>query len=521
MGRQVNAAVAQDVEAGADNATVGAGRLVAVILVTAAAAIIYELLIGTQSVYLNGDSALQFSLTIGVFLAAMGAGAFFVRDPQGDITARLVRIEIAVALLGGVSGLLLYAVHATFAAGYLPAMVALVATLGILVGMELPLLAELLRRGGGVRGAFASALAVDYVGSLVGSLVFPLVLLPTLGVVKTALFTGGVNLLVVVLLLPGMPTAQRRRTLVAVGAAGSALLVAAVLAGRWVGWFEQRIYRDEILLAQTTRFQRIVVTRYRDDVRLYSDKELQFSSRDEYRYHEALIHPALAMVRHPERVLVIGGGDGLGVRELLKDRRVNAVTLVDIDPAMTDLGRTFAPVVALNRNALHDPRVEVVNADGFAFANRGNEPYDVIVLDLPDPRTEVLARLYSREFYARLLRRLNPEGVLVTQAGSPYYTRESYWSIVATLRALGLATHPYRINVPAFGEWGFVAASRKSHHWDALRLPLSRRYLTEPMLQQAARFDADTAPVATARPSTLEQPVVWRQYRQRVRYWRD
>jgi spermidine synthase len=170
---------------------------------------------------------------------------------------------------------------------------------------------------------------------------------------------------------------------------------------------------------------------------------------------------------------------------------------------------------------LADPRVEVVNADGFAFATRDADRYDVIVLDLPDPRTEVLARLYSREFYARLHRRLNPDGVLVTQAGSPYYTRESYWTIVATLRAVGLVTHPYRVNVPAFGEWGFVAASSQPRDWGALHLPLPRRFLTEPLLMQAAHFDPDTAPVTDARPSTLEQPVVWRQYRQRVRYWRD
>lgn len=497
-----------------------AARLALVVVITAAAAIVYELLIGTLSTYLNGDSALQYSLTIGVFLAAMGVGAFLTRDVGDDVLGRLVRIELAVAVLGGCSGLLLYAAHALFLGGYLAFMVALVAMLGCLVGMELPLLAELLRRTGGVKSAFASALSLDYFGSLVGSIAFPLLLLPVLGTAKTALVTGAINLIAVVLLVQGSePVMQRRQRFALVGAV---LLVAgAALSARMVAWFEHRMYRDEIVWAETTRFQRIVVTRYQNDLRLYSDQELQFSSRDEYRYHEALVHPALAVVRHPENVLVIGGGDGLAVRELLKDSRVRAITLVDIDPSMTRIGRTLPALVQLNAGALSDPRLRIVHGDGYRHAIVTRESYDLVVLDLPDPRTEPIARLYSREFYSRLLRKLNPGGVLVTQASSPYYTRESYWCIVATLRSLGLQAAPYRINVPAFGEWGFVLARREPIDWDRIRLDLPRRYLDEALLRSAAHFDADTSELPDSPVSTLESPKVWRLYRQRVRYWRE
>lgn len=497
-------------------------RLALVTIVTASAAIIYELLIGTLSTYLHGDSALQYSVTIGVFLAAMGAGAWLARDAEQrpDPVGLLVRIEVAVALLGGFSGLALYAAHAIVPSGYMVVMIGLLAVLGGLVGMELPLLAELFRRNGGVRGAFASALALDYVGSLLGSLAFPLLLLPSLGTVKTALVTGAINLAAVWLLVhrSGHPQIRRRWALLA--GAGLLLAAGAVHSARTVSFFEHRIYSDEIVWAETTRFQRIVVTRHQDDLRLYSDRELQFSSRDEYRYHEALIHPALALTRHPENVLIVGGGDGLATRELLKDPRVRQVTLVDIDPRMTRLGRELPQLVELNGGALSDPRIRVVNADGYRFAVETSEAFDVVVLDLPDPRTEPIARLYSREFYRLLLNRLNRGGTLVTQASSPYYARETFWTIDATLRSLDLHTRPYRINVPAFGEWGFVLARRRPFDWQAIELDLPRRYLTEPMLEHAARFDADTARPAQTPVSTLESPMAWRLYRKRVRYWR-
>jgi spermidine synthase len=496
------------------------GNLVAVILLTAGCSLVYELAIGTLSTYLMGDSALQFSLTIGVFLAAMGAGAWFAREPGPDPLARLVRIEIAVAVLGGLSGFLLHGAHAVLLDGYTPAMIAVLAVLGTLVGMELPLLAELLRRAGGVRGVFASALAVDYLGALLGSLAFPLALLPMLGTVKAALAAGAVNLVAVTLLLPGLAGAARRRAQLAVAVAGVLIVLAGAWAGQVVSHFEHRLYRDEVLHAETSRFQRIVVTRWRDDLRLYADRELQFSSRDEHRYHEALVHPALAAVSRPERVLVIGGGDGLAVREVLKHPQVVEVVLVDIDPAMTALGRDFPPLVELNRGALADPRVRIDHRDGFAYLREADAGYDVIILDLPDPRTEDLGRLYTLEFYRLAVRALGADGVLATQATSPYYARETFWTIEATLAAAGLATVPYRVHVPAFAEWGFVLGARRPMDPATLRLDLPARWLDVGQFRAALAFDRDTARLPDLPASTLEAPWAWRHYRERTRYWR-
>ncbi len=502
-----------------DAAVARPGRVAAVVVITAATAIVYELLIATLATYLSGDSALQYSLTIGVYLAAMGLGAWWARDPGERPWARLVGIELAVAAMGGLSGLLLYASHSLLQDGDLVVMVAWLLVLGSLVGMELPLLAELLRRHGGAAGVFGRTLAADYLGSLVGSLAFPLLLLPTLGCVNAALAAGAANLVAVALLIESAPPDERpgwRPLLLGASLLGTGALASAHL----VSWFEHRLYQDEVVYAETTRYQRIVVTRFRDDLRLYSDRELQFSSRDEYRYHEGLVHPLLAAVHRPGDVLVIGGGDGLATRELLKDPRVTSVTLVDIDPAMTRLGRELPELVELNRGAFADPRVRIVNADGFRFLADNRTLFGAAVVDLPDPRTESLARLYSLEFYRLLRHALAADGALVVQASSPYYARASFWSVDATLRAAGFVTRPYRVDVPSFGEWGYVLAGPTLPDWSALHLGLPRRYLSDPLLAAAIVFDADTAAPPDPPVSTLESPQVWRLYREGMRYWR-
>ena len=264
-----------------------------------------------------------------------------------------------------------------------------------------------------------------------------------------------------------------------------------------------------------------MITQYENDLRLYSDQELQFSSRDEYRYHEALIHPALSLLQTPGKVLIIGGGDGLATREILKDARVNAITLVDLDPLMTKISRELPQIRALNQDSLHNPKVKIVNADGYRFLIETPQHFDLIVLDLPDPRTEAISRLYSREFYLLAKKKLSADGILVTQASSPYYARESYWCINQTLLSTSLKTLPYRVNVPAFGEWGFILASRKTLSFDHLQLLLKHRFINAEMLRQATVFDTDTNTVANSPVSSLETPYVWRLYRKRVHYWRS
>ena len=198
------------------------------------------------------------------------------------------------------------------------------------------------------------------------------------------------------------------------------------------------------------------MTRWRDDYWLYINGNQQFSSYDEERYHEPLVHPALSLAGHRQEVLILGGGDGLAAREVLKYRAVSRLTLVDLDPAMTELAASHPVLVRLNNNALSDPRVEIVHADAFAFLQTDGRLFDVIIVDLPDPNSVALARLYSLNFYRLCKKQLKHGGVLVTQATSPFFTRRAFVCIYKTLQAAGLSPLAYHNHIPTMGEWGFV-----------------------------------------------------------------
>jgi spermidine synthase len=282
---------------------------------------------------------------------------------------------------------------------------------------------------------------------------------------------------------------------------------------------EERMYQDEIIYAEQSPYQRIVLTSYQDDVRLYLDRELQFSSRDEYRYHESLVHPAMSLAPSREQVLVIGGGDGMAAREILKYNDVERVTLVDLDPTMTRLGQTFGPLVALNGGALNDPRVTLVNADGYSFLADSSDLYPVIIIDLPDPRNEGLVKLYSRQFYELVKRHLARGGIFVQQASSPYFVRQAYWCVAHTAESAGLAVQTYHTYIPSFGDWGFVLGSDLTVDWQRAAVRVPTRYIKTERLADMVAFDADMAEIDTE-VSTLENPVVLRYYLAAWRKWR-
>ncbi len=203
------------------------------------------------------------------------------------------------------------------------------------------------------------------------------------------------------------------------------------------------------------------MTRRGNDMRLYLDGGLQFSTRDEYRYTESLVYPALG--NGARSVLVLGGGDGLAARELLRQPGVGKIVQVELDPAVIDLARTT--MRDANGGSLDNPRVKVVIGDAMTWL-RGRirtsprRGFDAVIVDLPDPDTPVLGRLYSTEFYALAARALAPGGLMVVQAGSPFSTPTAFWRTVSTIRAAGYAVTPYHVHVPTFGDWGFALAHR-------------------------------------------------------------
>lgn len=487
------------------------------VFLIAACGLIYELIAGALASYLLGDSVLQFSTVIGAYLFAMGVGSWLSRYIRRGLVARFIAIELMVGLLGGFSSALLFFAFA-YSAGFRFLLYGLVLLIGVLVGLEIPLLMRILRERYQLRELVANVLTFDYLGALGASLVFPLFLVPRLGLVRGAMLFGLINALVALwstwLFRSHLvqPLLQR-----ASAAAVAALLGAGLVLGQQItDTADAALYSDDVILARTTPYQRIVLTHWKDDYRLYLNGHLQFSSRDEYRYHESLVHPGLASIALPRRALVLGGGDGLAVREILRYPSIEAVTLVDLDPEMTRLFSTHPLLVKLNQGSLRDRRVRVINADAFPWLEASREQYDFIAVDFPDPNSYSLGKLYTTAFYRLLRRALAAGGAAAVQATSPMFARQSFWCIYETLKTAGFRAYPYHAYVPSFGEWGYVLATHGD--WQPpQRLPAGLRFLTSQNVATLFEFPPDLAPVP-AQPNRLFDQVLVRYY---DREWRE
>ncbi|MCA9140225.1 MAG: polyamine aminopropyltransferase, partial [Planctomycetales bacterium] len=368
------------------------------VLVIATCGLIYELLAGTLASYLLGDSVTQFSLVIGVYLSALGVGSWLSRYVERGVARTFIEIEIGLALLGGLSAPILFIAFAQIT-WFRIALFGSVFAIGILVGLELPLLMRILRDHLDFRELVARVLTFDYIGALLASVLFPILLVPRLGLVRTSLMFGILNAVVGVwgtyLLRPLLSDrglgALRGRGFMVIGL----LTVAFIKADSLTSWTEEVILGNPIVYSQQSEFQRIVVTRNQGGFQLHLNGHLQFNSKDEYRYHEALVHPPMTLSDAPENVLVLGGGDGLAVREILRYSSVKTVTLVDLDPAITTLATDFQPLAELNGNSLADPRVSVINRDAFVWITEGDKKFDVAIIDFPDPGSYSVGKLYT------------------------------------------------------------------------------------------------------------------------------
>ncbi len=491
------------------------------VLVVATCGLVYELLAGTLASYVLGDSVTQFSLVIGVYLSALGAGAWLSGFIETGLARKFVEVELAVALVGGVSAPLLFLAFGRV--GYFqPLLFGVVFLVGVLVGLELPLLMRILKDQLDFKELVSRVLTFDYLGALVASVLFPIFFVPKLGLVRTSLLFGLLNAAVGLWatwilrpIIPGRVGGLRVR---------GVLVVALLAAGLWQAdaltrLAEDGLYAGEIVHAQSSPYQRIVVSRSPAGFHLYLNGHLQFASTDEYRYHEALVHPALSLAGSPRRVLVLGGGDGLGLREILRWPSVETVTLVDLDPAMTGLSAAFPPLADLNRHAFDDPRVTVVNQDAFVWLDEGaGDLFDVAVIDFPDPSTYRVGKLYTTRFYRLLARRLSPAAAVAVQCTSPLFAPRTYWCVVRTLEAAGFTVRPYHAAVPSFGVWGFALARREPFEVPAVPPLPGLRFLTRETVPTLFALPADLGPVPVEINRLDNQAVVryheteWRRY---------
>ena len=426
--------------------------------VVATCGLIYELLAGTLASYLLGDSVMQFSTVIGTYLFAMGMGSWCSRYVKTNELAVFVRVEVLIAAIGGGSTAVLFLLFDRVEDFRLP-LYGLVLVIGALVGLEIPLLMRILKDRLEFGDLVSKVLTFDYVGALAASLLFPLLLVPHLGLIRTGFLFGLFNAGVAVALIAMLPGRRLRGELVAALVVVAALLAGIVVSERIERTAEVAAYGDPIIYARATPYQRIVLTKRGDDLRLFLNGNLQFSSRDEYRYHEALVHVPLSRVAHLRDVLVLGGGDGLAVREILKYPMVRSVTLVDLDPEMTALFTRSGMLAALNRHSLASPKVHVVNADAFRWLRANRRRFDAVLVDFPDPTNFSVGKLYTVSFYRELARAMAPWAVASVQSTSPLVAPNAYWTVSTTLEAAGLKTRGYHAYVPSFGEWGFVLAS--------------------------------------------------------------
>ncbi len=491
------------------------------VFITGLCGIVSEYVLSTIASYLLGDTIVQWVLVISLFLFAMGWGSRLTKRVTHGEVSRFVLVECLLAAVVAFAPPLAYGVSAY------PHMVSVVVygasvVVGVLIGMEIPLIIRINSRFETLSLNLGNVLEKDYLGALVGGVFFVFIGLPKMGVVSLGLLLGLLNWCVAVAFWFVFREREGRRIALVIACVGMCIIGGSPFATAFASWGEERKYRDTILYTHQSVYQRIVITKWREFFWLYLDGHEQFSSYDEYRYHECLVHPAMVGAAARRDVLVLGGGDGLAVREVLKYPDVQQVTLVDIDPAVTTLAREYPLLVDLNKGSLHDPRVTVIHEDAGSFVNASSHLWDVIIVDLPDPRNPSVERLYTVEFYRSCKKRLSKGGVLVTQATSPLFSPYAFWSVVKTMREAGFETVPLHAHVPTFGEWGWVVGtdlpgdvfkSRVEERWRVFSLPL--RFLNVDVVRALFVFSpADTLDLRSIQVHSTLSPVLSRYYRQ-------
>ena len=495
----------------------------------------YEYTLSKIASDLLGNSVQQWATMIATMLFAMGMGADFQKHtPVDRLTDRLITTQVLLAVLGGFGPLIMIHGFALLPQIYIIIQYALAFTVGLLIGYEIPLVMRINEETEPeMRFNLAQVLKMDYVGALVGALLWTFLLIRYLSIDRISFVVGLATIASSVLcyfLYRKRLARPRSRVLEIAG--GAVLVTLGLIIGRDLTLkAEQFLYRDPIVTSLTTPFQHIVLTKNRSgNLRCYINGHLQFNEADEQIYHENLVHPAMHLAKSREKVLILGGGDGLALREVLKYPEVRAVTLVDLDPMMTELATSDPDLVRMNGNSMTDPRVtrraaagvsegepyrnsqvsqyepfptllhetaalHVINLDAAEFVKTVNERYDVVIMDFPDPNSPDLAKLYGRPFYDHLKNMLNPGAAIVQQSGGCFQAKEAFLCIGRTLKAAGLDVVPYHDNVPSFGEWGWwIASTGKSAELTRARLSglgnleIPTRYLTHDLVAASLAF---------------------------------
>ncbi|MCO4794932.1 MAG: polyamine aminopropyltransferase [Bacteriovoracaceae bacterium] len=460
------------------------------VAVIATCGLVYELVAGALASYLLGDSITQFSLIIGIYLFSMGIGSYLSKYITRNVMMKFIQIEFLVGLVGGFSAAVLF-VSFEYLNHFRILLYSFVTITGILVGLEIPLLMRILKDKYEFNDLVSKIFTVDYIGALFASILFPLVLAPYLGLVRTALLFGIINVLVGLLTLTVVKGhAPWKKAVRGTGIIIAVLQVITFAYSNKLTQFAETVnYRDQIVYSNKSPYQKVILTQGRD-IRLFLNGNLQFSSEDEYRYHEALVHPGMALHKSPKDVLVLGGGDGLAVREILKFDKVENVTLVDLDPLVTKIFMKNETLIELNDSSLIDKRVKVINDDAFIWLRNTKKQFDVVIIDFPDPSNYSLGKLYTTRFFNLINKVMKEDSSAVIQSTSPLYARKSYWCVGKTLNHVGFKTNPFHVYVPSFGEWGFFLFSKNKMDMNFKQVDKAR-FLTKKVWDSMFVFPPD------------------------------
>jgi spermidine synthase len=433
---------------------------------TGLSGIVAEYILSTLATYFLGNSVLQWTMILSIMLFSMGLGSRISRSFEKDLLRKFILIEFTLSILSAFVSVIAYSASAYYGHPGVPIYLMSV-VIGLLIGMEIPIVIRLNDQFEELRVNVSAVMENDYYGSLLGGVFFAFVGLPYLGLTYTPFILGSINFLVACSLFFVLKSALgsgEKRQLTGLTLAVFLLISTGFLfADDIVRHGEEKRYKDEIVFVEQTKYQKIVITQNQDGFWLFINGNQQLSSIDEVMYHEPLVHPVMRLSKNPANVLVMGGGDGGAVREILKYEQVKTITLVDLDPVMTKLGQEYELLLDMNQNSLNHQKVTIVNADGYNYLEDNKEYFDIIIIDLPDPKTVELGRLYSYEFYKMCEKRLRPNGLIITQAGSPYYAAEAFHCIEKTLQASGFNTVPMHNQIITLGEWGWVMGSKKGN----------------------------------------------------------
>ena len=427
------------------------------LLATGVAGVVAEYILATLASYYLPDSIVQWTMIISVMLFSMGVGSRLSKFIVNDLLDKFVLIEFALSVLVSFSAVVVFvSVGKTIYYGFL--IYTLSVLIGLLIGMEIPLVTRINDQYEELRLNIANVMSWDYIGSLIGGVFFVFIGLPYLGMTYTPFALGLLNFLVASVIIFKLRQSLKFHKI---------LLALFVLLGVVIGlgtcfseeiilFGEQKSWKDKVVLNKQSRYQKITITEKEGYHWLFINNHLQLSSFDEYLYHEPFVHLPAALSGDLKNILIMGGGDGCAAREFLKYESVEKVTVVELDSLMINLATNNQLLAILNDSSFHDDRVQVQIQDAFLFPQQTNEKYDVILVDLPDPRSIDVNKLYTRDFYKRCYEVLNLNGVFITQAGSPYFATKAFYCIGKTMESAGFNTVPMHNQVLTMGEWGWM-----------------------------------------------------------------